>query len=147
LNLFFLFFSLEMAAGRIAILLALAVAVRGAAALGPWTAGASSALTPLSRGSSGADRACAGRLDADERLREVQARLRRSSAAAGAWIMAKKEKILTEEEIYAEKVRKLARSIDQVPGCRVLERRAERDRGFERTVANGRRQSDIDAPR
>jgi hypothetical protein len=44
----------------------------------------------------------------------VRARLRHSSAAAGAWLMAKKEKIMTEEEIYAEKVRKVARSVDQV---------------------------------
>lgn len=49
-----------------------------------------------------------------EQLHCVRARLRHSSAAAGAWLMAKKEKIMTEEEIYAEKVRKVARSVDQV---------------------------------
>jgi len=50
----------------------------------------------------------------EERLQHAQMRLRHSSVAAGAWLTAKKEKILTEEEIYAEKVRKFARSVDQV---------------------------------
>jgi hypothetical protein len=52
----------------------------------------------------------------EERLSRVKARLRMSSAAAGAWLLAKKAQVMTEEEIYAEKVRKFARSVDQVCG-------------------------------
>lgn len=54
------------------------------------------------------------RMRPEEQLKHAHMRLRDSSATAGAWLMAKKEKILTEEEIYAEKVRKFARSVDQV---------------------------------
>ena len=57
----------------------------------------------------------AGGLRMEEQLHHAKLRLRASTTAAGQWVIAKKEKVLTEEEIYAEKVRKFARSVDQVP--------------------------------
>lgn len=75
----------------------------------------------------------------EEQVQFVKMRLRQTSDATGAWIMAKKEAILTEEEIYAQKVRKFARSIDQVtalsktaatPLTRVGKRRKMRGRGL-----------------
>ena len=97
------------------VLLAAVFGAPAADAVGSWT-GAYPELTPLPRRGSGAH-AGSTLLGAEEQLRHVQGRLRRSSAAAGKWLIARKEKILTEEEIYAEKVRKFARSIDQVSCC------------------------------
>ena len=77
-------------------------------AIGGWSHVEMTPLAPLRPSS------FVGSLHPEERLHDVQMRLRRSSVAAGAWLMAKKEQILTEEEIYAEKVRKFARSVDQV---------------------------------
>ena len=84
----------------------------GAGAADAWPRGEAPPLAPPRRYAPGL--AGAVWIRPEEQLHCVRARLRHSSAAAGAWLMAKKEKIMTEEEIYAEKVRKFARSVDQV---------------------------------
>ena len=95
-------------------LVAIAVAsLPSAHALGGWTGASTAPLAPP----------CTARpplgLDAEEQLEVAQLRLRRSIQGGRTWLMAAKQKALTEEEIYAEKVRKFARSIDQVLGATV----------------------------
>ena len=89
-------------------LLGMFLRVQAVSALGGWQCAAVIPLfpPPLISGR--------GHMDAEERLQHVKLRLQRTSASAVTWLVAKKEKILTEEEIYAEKVRRFARSIDQV---------------------------------
>lgn len=100
-----------MRAVGIVMLAALGAPVVGA--VGSWTS-STPEFSPLPRRANCAHRAGSTLLAAEEQLNSVHVRLRLSSAAAGKWLIAKKEKIMTEEEIYAEKVRKFARSIDQV---------------------------------
>jgi len=94
-------------------LLGMFLRVQAVSALGGWQCAAVIPLfpPPLISGR--------GHMDAEERLQHVKLRLQRTSASAVTWLVAKKEKILTEEEIYAEKVRRFARSIDQVLGATV----------------------------
>lgn len=103
-----------MARGRVGlaymVLLAVAASVPAVAGIGGWKR--------MEATSPAAPRQHAGGLHLEEQLHHAKMRLRASTTAAGAWVIAKKEKILTEEEIYAEKVRKFARSVDQVPAPR-----------------------------